>query len=252
MNAKKFSNALGEVNDKYMSEAIQYRAPKGKPRWMKWGTMAACLAVVLAIGIFSVNQQRNQILLSDDSTNVTAYYTDNPFIFTNSSESLIFLTEEELFTTFDTAIFKGTVLETRNIVVNFDGDKAYRAVARIEIEKVYRGPCSIGETISILLPCPLVKGFWATDTNTVSAMEAGTTGIFMPMIYNDENSLWEQNGAKIDKRDIADYGFADGERFAFLETENGLIFASDAYNSIADATTLDEIEDYIESMLANL
>ena len=74
----------------------------------------------------------------------------------------------------------------------------------------------------------------------------------MPMIYNDENSLWEQNGAKIDKRDIADYGFADGERFAFLETENGLIFASDAYNSIADATTLDEIEDYIESMLANL
>ena len=59
-------------------------------------------------------------------------------------------------------------------------------------------------------------------------------------------------GISCDRIEIADYGFADGERFAFFETENGLIFASDAYNSIADATTLDEIEDYIESMLANL
>ena len=47
----------------------------------------------------------------------------------------------------------------------------------------------------------------------------------MPVIYDDENSIWEQNGAKLDKRDIADYGFADGERFAFLETEDGLVFS---------------------------
>ena len=103
-----------------------------------------------------------------------------------------------------------------------------------------------------MLPCPLVKGFWVTDTSTVSAMEVGTTGIFMPMIYDDENSIWEQNGAKLDIRDISDYGFADGERFAFLETEDGLVFSRDAYSSIANATTLDEVEDYIETMLENL
>ena len=74
----------------------------------------------------------------------------------------------------------------------------------------------------------------------------------MPMIYDDENSIWEQNGAKLDIRDIADYGFADGERFAFLETEDGLVFSRDAYSSIANATTLDEVEDYIETMLENL
>mgnify|MGYP001856921961 FL=1 len=80
-------------------------------------------------------------------------------------------------------------------------------------------------------------------------MKAGVTGIFMPVIYDDENSIWEQNGARLDKRDIADYGFADGERFAFLETEDGLVFFRDAYGSIDDATTLDEVEDHIKAML---
>ena len=80
-------------------------------------------------------------------------------------------------------------------------------------------------------------------------MKTGVTGIFMPVIYDDENSIWEQNGARLDKRDIADYGFADDERFAFLETEDGLVFSFFSYGSIDDATTLDEVEDYIKAML---
>ena len=248
MNAKKFSDAMSELAPKYVDEALNYKKKAKKPGWIKWGVLAACLTVLI-VGVFSVKQQRNQISLSSNSTNVTAYYTNNPFLVANSSDSLVFLTEEELFTTFNTAIFKGTVSEIRNIILNFNGDKAYRAIAEITVEQVYRGPCSAGDTISVLLPCPLIKGFWATDTSTVSAMEAGTTGIFMPMIYDDENSFWEQNGAKLDKRDLAGYGFADGERFAFLETENGLIFSKEAYSSIANATTLAEIEDYIETML---
>ena len=248
MNAKKFSDAMSELDPKYVDEALNYKKKAKKPGWIKWGVLAACLTVLI-VGVFSVKQQRNQISLSSNSTNVTAYYTNNPFLVANSSDSLVFLTEEELFTTFNTAIFKGTVSEIRNIILNFNGDKAYRAIAEITVEQVYRGPCSAGDTISVLLPCPLIKGFWATDTSTVSAMEAGTTGIFMPMIYDDENSFWEQNGAKLDKRDLAGYGLADGERFAFLETENGLIFSKEAYSSIANATTLAEIEDYIKTML---
>lgn len=61
MNAKEFSNALGEVNDKYVSEAIQYKAKKKKPVLLKWVAMAACLCIVL-IGAFSVMtlQQGNE------------------------------------------------------------------------------------------------------------------------------------------------------------------------------------------------
>ena len=75
----------------------------------------------------------------------------------------------------------------------------------------------------------------------------------MPMIYGDENPLRRQNGAKLDIRDIADdCGSADGERYAFLEAGDGLVFARDAYTSTAHAAALDEAEDYIETMLGGL
>ena len=167
-----------------------------------------------------------------------------------SSCSLIYLTEEELFTYFDTAVFRGTVREIRNIELDFNGDSAYRAIAEIEVERVYRGPCEAGETVSVMLPCPIEQGLWVEDTETVSAMREGMSGIFMPVVYDSENSRWEQNGAVLIKKDLVDYGFADGVRYAFLETELGLIFDRGAYESIADAQTIDEIEEYILDMIA--
>lgn len=253
MNAEKFSQAMGEVDSKFVDEAINYRKKVVRSSLFKrWCAIAACFALVLVSALFWLRHQRNYIALSGNSSNVTAYYTDNPFISSASSESLVELTEEELFTTFYTAIFRGTVSEIRNIALNFNGETEYRALAEIEIEKVYRGPYPTGDSVSVLLPCPLIDGFEVTDTSTVSAMEVGTTGIFMPMIFDDESAIWKQNGAILDKRDIADCGFADGERYVFIETEEGLVFSRTAYSSIRNATTLDEVEDYIETMLENL
>ena len=45
MNAKLFSEAMSEVNDKYYVEAASYHYKKHG--WVKWGAMAACLTVVL-------------------------------------------------------------------------------------------------------------------------------------------------------------------------------------------------------------
>ena len=47
MKTKTFSNALGEIGDQYVSEAISYSAAKKKNSWMKWGAMAACLCLVV-------------------------------------------------------------------------------------------------------------------------------------------------------------------------------------------------------------
>ena len=41
----------------------------------------------------------------------------------------------------------------------------------------------------------------------------------------------------------------ESRRHRILETEDGLVFSRDAYGSIDDATTLDEVEDYIKAML---
>lgn len=248
MNPKKFSEAMGEIDNKYVDEAIRYKKSGKKRRWIRWASAAACLALTVVAAASIADRAQNRIELSDNSSNVTARYTtDTPF-FIQSSNLLIFLTEEELFTHFDTAIFKGKVLELNNIELNFNGDKSYRAIAEIEVEKVYRGPCNTGDTVSVLLPCPIMKDFWVEDTGTVSSMRVGMTGIFMPMVY-DDTSTWGQNGAILALKDIADYGFADGVRYAFLETANGLVFSRNSYKSISSATTLDEIENYILNMI---
>lgn len=50
MNAKKFSEAMGELDNKYVDEAINYKKKAKKSGWIKWGTMAACFVIAVAIG----------------------------------------------------------------------------------------------------------------------------------------------------------------------------------------------------------
>lgn len=51
MNAKKFSAALGEVDDKYITNAINYKANRKKNSWIKWVAAAVCLALIVTVGI---------------------------------------------------------------------------------------------------------------------------------------------------------------------------------------------------------
>lgn len=48
MNSMKFSEAMSELDTKYVDEAINYKKKAKKPGWIKWGTIAACLCVMVA------------------------------------------------------------------------------------------------------------------------------------------------------------------------------------------------------------
>ena len=54
MNAKKFSDAMSELDTKYVDEALNYKKKAKKPIWVKWGTMAACLCLVVT-ALLAVN-----------------------------------------------------------------------------------------------------------------------------------------------------------------------------------------------------
>lgn len=58
MNTKKFSDAMGEIDTKYVDEALNYKKKNKKPGWMKWGAMAACLCLVI-VGIVSISNWQN-------------------------------------------------------------------------------------------------------------------------------------------------------------------------------------------------
>lgn len=208
----------------------------------------ATVALVVGVGIPLFNNQRSLIDLSQSSKNVSAKHvkhTKNIMV----AEALIERTEAELFTTVNSVIFNGTITEIENIELNLNGEKEYRAIAKIKVNEVCRGDYKAEDSLYVLLPCPTNSHLKMTDPETVSAMRVGMTGVFMPMQY-DATSSYKRNGATLVLSEIAAYGFDDGSRYAFLETEQGLVFARWAYPSIADAITLEQIEDYIAKIIA--
>lgn len=56
MTTKKFSEAMSELEDKYVTEAITYQRSKKKRNWFKWVATAACICLVLA-GLFPLFNQ---------------------------------------------------------------------------------------------------------------------------------------------------------------------------------------------------
>lgn len=55
MNARLFSEAMNEVNDKYYEEAANHQCKKN--RWVKFTSLAACAAIVLAVSFASLWKQ---------------------------------------------------------------------------------------------------------------------------------------------------------------------------------------------------
>ena len=55
MNAKQFSDAMSELDGKYMDEALNYKRGanpnRKKFRWTRWGSLAACLLLALTMSV---------------------------------------------------------------------------------------------------------------------------------------------------------------------------------------------------------
>ncbi len=58
MNSKKFSEAMSELDSKYVDEALNYKKKTQKPVLVKWGAMAACLCLI-AVAVIIVPSMLN-------------------------------------------------------------------------------------------------------------------------------------------------------------------------------------------------
>lgn len=59
MNELQFRQAMGEIRDEYLEEAMAYQSPKKSHGWVKWGAVAACLAAAVAVGILWAGQRQD-------------------------------------------------------------------------------------------------------------------------------------------------------------------------------------------------
>ena len=95
MNAKKFSDAMSELDTKYVDEALNYKKKSQKPFWVKWGAMAACLCLIISGMFLLKHAEYNNIGGSDG---IVMLFTEAEVVEVFSPRSvLVEITEENIY-----------------------------------------------------------------------------------------------------------------------------------------------------------
>lgn len=78
MTNEKLYEAIGDISDKKIKEAKQIRKTK-QPVWLKWGTMVACLCLVVVsiIGIGITNNNKSYTAILSNGNQIIFYNGDN-------------------------------------------------------------------------------------------------------------------------------------------------------------------------------
>ena len=251
MKEKKLYKEIGLVDEDLIEEAEHVEAKKPcNKAFIRFGAVAACLAILAVIGIPLLMKGKKA---EDPTTQITLsggvigkYVDEVPD--EKVSYDLADLSLEEIFNKWGKVIVQGTVIKIKNIQLEFKDSKSYRALATIKVDKVYKGEAKEGDTITVLLPCGINDGTWTEDCGVISCIRKGMQGIFMPMIY-DDSAYEEMNGVTLHLKELAEYGLGDGERFAFLATDEGLVYDAYTYPEVKKTDSLEQVGTYIEGLL---
>ena len=101
MNAKKFSDAMSELDTKYVDEVLNYKTKMKKPIWIKWGIMAACLCLIICVVTIPRLLNGSNPPISGDLApmvyvnNKLYQYTDSQLDFTDKESQFTYLGEIE-------------------------------------------------------------------------------------------------------------------------------------------------------------
>lgn len=100
MTKKTVSDAIANISAEYIEKAADYTAAKKarRPVWLKWAAIAACLAVVAALGIGVLQRSRTDIATLDNGTEIVFVKSKAaiPSIQLDADVTTRTLTEQEL------------------------------------------------------------------------------------------------------------------------------------------------------------
>lgn len=80
MNGKKFSDAMSELDSRYVDEALNYKKKTMERSWIQWGAVAACFAAVAILGVGVL-----QSGLLGSKTDVAALENGDEIVFVKST-----------------------------------------------------------------------------------------------------------------------------------------------------------------------
>ncbi len=261
MKKEELFEAIGDIDDVFLEEARF--APKRRIRslWTRLGVIAACFLLVISASMPFFARQNDVTMESirdfEQSLENSKSFSEKKAAVTEISPEeivgalgsateycLVPLTERELFA-LPTDIFMGEIIGERYYLVDFGQMNYYYKVSEIRVDTVYRGDINEGDIALVKTATSSAEmGVWSSASGTVSQMEKGVRGIFMLNDFTGDMV----GDASFDGEGVITHYFMDGERFAFLETADGLVFCKTAYPVIKNAKTLQTIEAYVKMM----
>jgi len=218
--------------------------------------IAASFALVLILSLTiprlfgDTKDISNQLIKSTDG--ISAYYIDKPSIIVNTSIERPQMTEEELIN--GELVFKGNIKDIQYIRVDFEKSSTYLVVFSIEVNNIYKGELSQGDTIKVMSQRTFTgvkeTGKIAMD-GILSQAQTGMNGIFIVRTI-DEESYIEKGAERLYLQDISPYAFQlAGECSAFLEGSEQVIYDK-SFRSLSEDASFEQVERYILSTLQHI
>lgn len=207
------------------------------------------IAVIIGAMIyFYSNGNNNTIELKKSDGGIEVSYVDGNYK-NESKSNLAEIKQDKIWNDDKYCIVEGTVEKANNIEIRIDDKKMYNAIIEIKVESDIKGKIKEGSTISVLSGCATMKEeIYQEDSYINSQIEEGDRGIFIIHKYGIDDTL-ELNQKILYLSELADYGFEDAERFAFIEKNGNILFSSNFYRDLKDNAKLDEVKSYIEDKI---
>ena len=207
------------------------------------------IAVIIGVMIyFYSNGNNNTIELKKSDGGIEVSYVDGNYK-NESKSNLAEIKQDKIWNDDKYCIVEGTVEKANNIEIRIDDKKMYNAIIEIKVESDIKGKIKEGSTISVLSGCATMKEeIYQEDSYINSQIEEGDRGIFIIHKYGIDDTL-ELNQKILYLSELADYGFEDAERFAFIEKNGNILFSSNFYRDLKDNAKLDEVKSYIEDKI---
>lgn len=283
MTREELFRAVGEVREDQITDAAE-TPKKTAPRWRRYGVLAACLAVVLA-GAFGFDQwlHTGRDLPAYESSQESAdagggldgsndsadgplapqysvgaeigeidgsgWRWDGLFNGAVSDSSLVWLDPEEILA-LDTTIFRGTVTGMRYYEVDVGGLEETYTVASVEVSDCLRGDLAAGDTYNVLYAGAPGR-ITTSASGDLENLAVGSEAIFMPYVATPDTG-WRSGEDYFCYADLAEFYLNEGRRFLFLDTGDGVSYASEVYDipaSNGEAVTLDDVTAYLRNLL---
>ncbi len=275
MTREELFRAVGEVREDQIADAAE-KPNRTAPRWRRYGALAACLAVVLAgafgmsrLGIGGISDQEiaqesaGESGLDETDGPLAPRYSvgaeireidgsdgtwAGPFNSAAADSSLVWLDPEEILA-LDTVIFRGTVMGMRYFEVTVGGWR------RPIPWPPWRSPTASGGTWRRGTPTTWRTGrAWGLTTSLsgdLENLEVGSEAVFMPYVATPETG-WGSGDSYFCYADLAELYMDEGHRFLFLDTGDGVSYASEVYDipaSDGETVTLDDVTAYLRGLL---